>query len=155
MCVCCSFPYHTPCSSLQNKLCILGLVVYSNWCGMTTLLLICSQVQLNAHHLLLFGQKSSMGFKFTSWLNAMETDLKLDIHSHLQLGRAGLVQAVESYRLWPEGPGFKSWSPRIAQASVRLATNTLPQTRTERELSALGTPLLVGIVMQTTNLHRK
>ena len=40
----------------------------------------------------------------------------------------GLVQAVESYRLWPEGPGFESRSPRIAQARVRLATNTLPQT---------------------------
>jgi len=42
--------------------------------------------------------------------------------------RAGLVQAVESYRLWPEGPGFESRSPRIAQARVRLATDTLPQT---------------------------
>jgi len=42
--------------------------------------------------------------------------------------RAGLVQAVESYRLWPEGPVFESWSPRIAQARVRLATDTLPQT---------------------------
>ena len=42
--------------------------------------------------------------------------------------RAGLVQAVESYRLRPEDPGFESWSPRIAQARVRLATNTLPQT---------------------------
>jgi len=42
--------------------------------------------------------------------------------------RAGLVQAVESYRLWPEGPGFESRSPRIAQAWVRLATDTLPQT---------------------------
>jgi hypothetical protein len=36
--------------------------------------------------------------------------------------RAGLVQAVESYRLWLEGPGFESQSPRIAQARVRLAT---------------------------------
>ena len=35
---------------------------------------------------------------------------------------------VESYRLWPEGPGFESRSPRIAQARVRLATDTLPQT---------------------------
>ena len=42
--------------------------------------------------------------------------------------RAGLVQAVESYRLWPEGPGFESRSPRIAQARVRLATDTLLQT---------------------------
>ena len=42
--------------------------------------------------------------------------------------RAGLVQAIESYRMWPEGPGFESRSPRIAQARVRLATNTLPQT---------------------------
>ena len=42
--------------------------------------------------------------------------------------RAGLVQAVESYRLWPEGPGFDSRSPRIAQARVRLATDTLSQT---------------------------
>ena len=42
--------------------------------------------------------------------------------------RAGLVQAVESCRLWPEGPGFESRSPRIAQARVRLATDTLPQT---------------------------
>ena len=42
--------------------------------------------------------------------------------------RAGLVQAVESYRLCPEGPGFESRSPRIAQARVRLATDTLPQT---------------------------
>ena len=42
--------------------------------------------------------------------------------------RAGLVQAVESYRRKPEGPGFKSRSPRIAQARVRLATDTLPQT---------------------------
>ena len=42
--------------------------------------------------------------------------------------RAGLMQAVESYRLWPEGPGFESRSPRIAQARVRLATDTLPQT---------------------------
>ena len=30
--------------------------------------------------------------------------------------RAGLVQAVESYCLWPEGSGFKSQSPCIAQA---------------------------------------
>ena len=42
--------------------------------------------------------------------------------------RVGLVQAVESYRLWSEGPGFESRSPRIAQARVRLATDTLPQT---------------------------
>ena len=42
--------------------------------------------------------------------------------------RAGLVQAVESYRLWPEGPGFESRSSRIAQARVRLATDTIPQT---------------------------
>ena len=28
--------------------------------------------------------------------------------------RAGLVQAVESYRQWPEGSGFESQSPRIA-----------------------------------------
>ena len=40
--------------------------------------------------------------------------------------RVGLVQAVESYRLWPEGHGFESRSPRIAQARVRLATDTLP-----------------------------
>ena len=38
------------------------------------------------------------------------------------------MQAVESYRLWLEGPGFESRSPRIAQVRVRLATNTLPQT---------------------------
>jgi len=38
------------------------------------------------------------------------------------------VQAVESYRLRPEGPGFQSRSPRIAQARVRLATDTLSQT---------------------------
>ena len=38
------------------------------------------------------------------------------------------MQAVESYRLWPEGPGFESRSPRITQARVRLATDTLPQT---------------------------
>ena len=44
------------------------------------------------------------------------------------LGRAGLVQAVESYHMWPEGPMFESRSPRIAQARIRLATNTLPQT---------------------------
>ena len=43
-------------------------------------------------------------------------------------GRAGLVQAVESYHMWPEGPMFESRSPRIAQARIRLATNTLPQT---------------------------
>jgi len=55
-------------------------------------------------------------------------------------GRAGLVQAVESYRLWPEGSGFESWSSRIAQARVRFATNTLSRPRTEWELSALGTP---------------
>jgi hypothetical protein len=42
--------------------------------------------------------------------------------------RAGLVQAVESYRLWLEGPGFESRTPHIAQARVRLATDTLPQT---------------------------
>ena len=42
--------------------------------------------------------------------------------------RAGLVQTVESYRLWPEGSGFESRSPRIAQARVNLATDTLPQT---------------------------
>ena len=42
--------------------------------------------------------------------------------------RTGLVQAVESYRLWPEGPGFESRSSRIAQARVRLATDILPQT---------------------------
>ena len=41
---------------------------------------------------------------------------------------SGLVQAVESYRLWPEGLGFESRSPRIAQTKVRLATDTLPQT---------------------------
>jgi len=41
--------------------------------------------------------------------------------------RAGLVQAVESYCLRPEGPEFESRSPRIA-ARVRLAANTLPQT---------------------------
>ena len=45
-----------------------------------------------------------------------------------QFWRAGLVQAVESYRLWPEDPGFESRSPRIAQARVRLATDTLLQT---------------------------
>jgi hypothetical protein len=39
-----------------------------------------------------------------------------------------VVQAVESYRLWPEGPGFESRSPHIAQVRVRLATNTLSQT---------------------------
>ena len=33
-----------------------------------------------------------------------------------------------TYRLWPEGPGFESQSPRITQARVRLATDTLPQT---------------------------
>ena len=38
------------------------------------------------------------------------------------------MQAVESYRLWPEGPEFESRSPCIAQARIRLATNTLPQT---------------------------
>jgi hypothetical protein len=42
--------------------------------------------------------------------------------------RAGLVQAVEPYRLWPEGPRFEPRSPRVAQARVRLATDTLPQT---------------------------
>jgi hypothetical protein len=41
----------------------------------------------------------------------------------LVLQRVGLVQAVESYRLCLEGPGFKSRSPRIAQARVRLATD--------------------------------
>jgi len=40
----------------------------------------------------------------------------------------GQVQVVESYCLWPEGPGFESRSPRIAQARVRLATNTFYQT---------------------------
>ena len=45
-----------------------------------------------------------------------------------QLRTANLVQAVESYRLWPEGPGFESRSPRIAQARVKLATDTLPRT---------------------------
>ena len=38
------------------------------------------------------------------------------------------------------GPRFESWSPRIVQARVRLATNTLLRPRTERELSALGMP---------------
>jgi len=38
------------------------------------------------------------------------------------------VLIFESYRLWPKGPGFESPSPRIAQARVRLATNTLPHT---------------------------
>ena len=42
--------------------------------------------------------------------------------------RAGLVQAVESYRMRPEGLGFESQSPRIAQARLRLVTDTLPQT---------------------------
>ena len=42
--------------------------------------------------------------------------------------RAGLMQAVESYRLWSEGPGFKSRPSHIAQVRVRLATDTLPQT---------------------------
>ena len=50
------------------------------------------------------------------------------LNIHAPGRRAGLVQAVESYRLWPEGPGFESRSPRIAQARVRLATDTLPQT---------------------------
>ena len=39
--------------------------------------------------------------------------------------RVGLVQAVESYRMWLEGPGFESRSSRIVQARVRLATDTL------------------------------
>ena len=38
------------------------------------------------------------------------------------------MQAVESYRLSPEGPGFELRSPRIAQARVRLTTDTLSQT---------------------------
>ena len=54
---------------------------------------------------------------------------KIYLHRTLSVcRRAGLVQAVESYRLWPECPGFESRSPRIVQARVRLATDTLPQT---------------------------
>ncbi|XP_066340762.1 pentatricopeptide repeat-containing protein At4g14820-like [Miscanthus floridulus] len=52
----------------------------------------------------------------------------LDRSLFTMLRRASLVQAVESYRLRLEGPGFESRSPRIARARVRLATDTLPQT---------------------------
>ena len=51
------------------------------------------------------------------------------------------MQAVESYRLWPEGPGFKSRSPRIAQARVRLA----PQTPHRAGALCTGYALLVLI----------
>ena len=57
-----------------------------------------------------------------------EVDLYYLYCKGLSKRRAGLVQAVESYRLGPEGPGFESRSPRIAHARVRLATDTLPQT---------------------------
>ena len=67
--------------------------------------------------------------------------------------RAGLVQAVESYRLWPEGLGFESRSPRIAHARVRLATNTLPQTPHRAGAFCTGYALFMeflcqGVLMQ-------
>ena len=45
------------------------------------------------------------------------------IHSHLLR-----ILFRLTYCLWPEGLGFESQSPRIAQTRVRLATDTLPQT---------------------------
>ena len=56
------------------------------------------------------------------------------------------MQAVESYRLWPEGPGFESRSPRIAQARVRLATDTLPQTPHRAGALCTGYALFIEIV---------
>ena len=64
--------------------------------------------------------------------------------------RAGLVQAVESYRLWPEGPRFESRSPRIAQARVRLATNTLPQTPHRAWALCTEYALYVNCVLEPT-----
>ena len=58
-------------------------------------------------------------------------------------GRAALVQVVESYCLWPKGPGFESRSPRITQTRVRLATDTLPQTP-HREGALWGTPFVLN-----------
>ena len=78
------------------------------------------------YHLLLWYITSALSFVeldvelMYSWISLVKTNASVR--------RAGLVQAVESYRLWPEGPRFESWSPRIAQARVRLATDTLPQT---------------------------
>ena len=54
--------------------------------------------------------------------------MKLQICLYKEEIQRSQVQAVESYRLWPEGPGFESRSSRIAQARVRLATDTLPHT---------------------------
>ena len=77
------------------------------------------------YHLLLWYITSALSFVeldvelMYSWISLVKTNASVR--------RAGLVQAVESYRLWPEGPRFESWSPRIAQARVRLATDTLPQ----------------------------
>ena len=43
----------------------------------------------------------------------------------------------------PEGPGFELRSPRIAQARVRLATDTLPQTPHRAGALCTGYALLV------------
>ena len=45
------------------------------------------------------------------------------IHSHLLR-----ILFRLTYRLWPEGSGFESQSPHIAQVRIRLATDTLSQT---------------------------
>jgi len=55
------------------------------------------------------------------------------------------VQAVESYCLWSEGLGFESQSPRIAQARVRLAIDTLPQTLHRAGALCTGYALLMSL----------
>ena len=82
-----------------------------------------------------------------SMIQACTTTSRLTVILHVSwrvmLWRAGLVQAVESYRLWLEGPGFESQSPRIAQARVRLATDTLPQTPHRAGALCTGSALLL------------
>ena len=64
------------------------------------------------------------------------------------VGRAGLVQAVESYCLWPEGPGFESRSSRIAQASVSVMDWLRIDGLAERpRIAALSSGTILGFLL--------
>ena len=99
------------------------------------LYLICDICDLNIHficiwrHLTKAMNKFYIVYVFALFFHELEARM-LNVEASKEklssIWRADLVQAVESYRLWPEGPGFESRSPRIAQARVRLATDTLP-----------------------------
>lgn len=63
--------FNHQCFSLEifQYFCILALVVQSNWYGLTTLLLICTQVLAERPpSSTCLGQKNSIGFKFTNRL---------------------------------------------------------------------------------------